>query len=222
MLFQVPEYMSKICFLIGVLFLHVDGIGQPEIKVYSGVLDRLGVAFEYAAKNQIGVELGSSYRSKTSSYDFMDGPFSQRSSTLYTNLKIMKYIRKDSVNKGIYLGGYLRYWRYSDEDIKKQKWTSQQRDFFRSENSVIYSGTKKISLGALAGYKLEISPRLTFCSTVGLGLSLPFMYRQKYVYYNNQAEEFKYGSDSYLGYLNHLSFMYTFSFGYIFGKSKSE
>lgn len=212
--------MSKIFTFIALLILNVDGISQPEIKVYSGVLDRFGIALQYATKNQIGFELGSSYRSKTSSYDFMDGRFTQRSSTLYTNLKIVKYVRKDSINKGIYLGGYLRYWGYSDSDIHKQKWTNQQKDYLRSTNDVIYSGTTKVSLGGIVGFKLNFNPRFSFCSTLGLGFSLPFMYRKKYEYYDNHKEEFEYGSDSYLGYLNHLSFMYTLGFGYIFSKSK--
>jgi len=132
-----------------------------EVKLYTGFLDRLGLAYESPINERTSFEIGASFNSSKIFYSFGASPSSsgERDNLIYLNAKLKRYFGDLSQDTRFFYGGYLRYFRYAafSSDIR----------------------THKISIGALLGMKGKLFKSFTWELTVGAGFSPPPLYFSK-------------------------------------------
>ncbi len=122
------------------------------MKLYSGYVDMLGLAFEYSLDDKTGVEIGSSFGSSNFNFSILGGSsLGGKWNSLYLNAKLKKYIGDSSLDSRFFYGGYLRYWRYAEFASDMKNWTQDQQDYAADNNVLLSKRTNKISIGGLLG-----------------------------------------------------------------------
>lgn len=204
--------LAFVLFLL--LCLSKSSFGQREIKLYGGLLDYPGISLEYGFKSNVAAEASFSYRHKQSEVLFAEAP----NTMIYTNamltLSLFNYPSAERLKKRFFIGVYGRYWQtYSG--IKYLDELNEQQQKYAYENDLTVSNKSlKYSIGAIIGYKIPIGQRFSAGLSIGIGLSPKSWYLKNITSYGKSPRILEYGSNEFLGYLNHLSGVGRISFGY--------
>lgn len=152
-----------------------------EVKLYTGFLDRLGLAYESPINERTSFEIGASFNSSKIFYSFGASPSSsgERDNLIYLNAKLKRYFGDLSQDTRFFYGGYLRYFRYAAFSSDMETWTAELKEHAKNNNVVLSERTHKISIGALLGMKGKLFKSFTWELTVGAGFSPPPLYFSK-------------------------------------------
>lgn len=207
--------MKTTRFFLAVFFIFLYNIvfSQINTSVYGGVLDFPGLAIEYVYNNTYSIDYGISYRSKRRPVAFEDG----NSYYIYTNFMQTICLKKQKAHKNnlFFYGLYLRYWRVYDY-IETHNLSLDQKIDAEKNSTKISDKIHKISLGVTSGYQLFLAESFFIGCTGGIGLSPKNWYWEEVTDYGKPPYMRKVGSNEFIGYLNHLSFIGRISFGYRF------
>ena len=237
--------MKRQISLIGFLVLYMVSLqAQVVTKIYfntfyplenellgpDGTLEKFGFAAEYYLKENLSLELGGTYNTKTirlSSYIQdpkynIDGVFyyDLKKSNTIINLILKKYSGKKHTNYGFFYGGYLRFWGDYDDRVNTNKYPAPYRNFLQGYSLPVSERYYKISLGAIFGYKLRLSNRVTMDLSLGSGFSPSFLYLKKEKYFDSSKNNFRRATPSLTPF--HLSFISHITLGYQWGRSSNE
>ena len=209
--------LTKLYFLVMIFlsFLCSNVNGQMEIKLYTGVMDRLGLGAEYAINDKTGIEVGGSFRSKASDNFFINAQVDNKENNIYINAKIKRYVANQFANHGIFYGAFLRYWQNYKTVTGMESWTVEQKTYAENNNGWISTKVHKTSLGVIFGYKGKISESFSWEISFGAGASPSFLYVEHEI--NSQDTIYrKVSNESTIGFLRHANLLTHLSFGYRF------
>ena len=206
--------------IIFLCLISSKAISQVEVKIYSGVWDRLGLAIEYFVNENIGIELEGSFRTKTTSNFYINADVKNRENNIYINAMFKWYTSKENPYYGFFLGGYLRYWQNFQTVIDTAAWTEEQREYSIENNGWISYRSQRISFGGIIGYKFQIGKKVTISLTGGIGFSPTLCYWNEEVRVNSPEGITTRGRPPWLGLYDHVNGIGNVSIGYRFGRSR--
>lgn len=206
----------KYSFAIFFMFLVYQLSAQTEVGLYGSLLDYPGIYVEHRFDNNLEINLSGSYRYKSGDVLFADAPNKDISTSMFFTMGVKKNFESQVDFGNWFAGAYLRYWRDTWAVSSTDNLTPDQQQYADTVALTASRSYQKLSIGALGGYKFMLGDHFTITLTVGLGFSPKSAYWKTFKEYNRDPYSHKFGSDEFVGYLNHLSGIGRFSIGYRF------
>ncbi len=201
-----------------------SSFGQNNVKVYSGVSEKIGLGFEYFVNQKISLEFRTSFNSNRRTgpqligysdsaglnWTWLYGNDVWNQNNFFFNLYAKKYVSKKLNQLGLYYGIYLRT-KLNYEKITESNWNTQELDYANKNKVIIQFRILTPSWGFHIGYKGKITKKFGWEIITGGGFNTNFMSPSRSVYYDgSNSHQLKSWSENYFNLLGQVSINYRF------------